>query len=662
MKEKIGADDWTIETLRHGLKVVLREEPKPFEKENNNSARKYMKILKEKVDEWETKGYVKKLLFKPKYVNAMSVIRQENSTTKEIKFRPVIDMKTINNLVLCEKTKLDDLTVVEPMLEEGDFMASFDLENMYFHVKLHPESIKYFGFSLPGEQGESIYYQFTIMCYGFNQAVQIATRITKPLKAWLHEQGIRAAQYLDDNLTLGKDKLDCEFKFKLSLLIFQLAGWKIQWKKTSKEPEQRLLFLGFIIDTVQMKFFAAEEKLANIEKLMVDFLMKIVFKCSFNSKDVAGLLGKIQSLRRSHGPVVGIMSRSTQHQLGKFVTKNDWTSGLVLNNQCFEELNALKNELKTSNGQFIQNSCTAGKIFELEEVSRMVKTIETTENKVENLMVSDASETSAFVYHDGQVELINDHEFDNFEKSTSSGHRELLAVIKTLESEQNSSFFTNLINRRLYWQTDSKNSFIFMSRGSRVPSIQKDVFKLKTLEKRLNLQIVPVWTSRNHNRIVLADLGSKFSQSTDEWGVSRDLIQQLFSSWGLQPTVDCFASSSNTICKKFFSKIPQIGSSGVNFFVQDLKVQEIYFCCPPTKLVGHTWHHLLNHKEITAILICPAWKSANYWPLLFQGPNPHKNIKEFRFFSGRFQVFNQVKSIFSKAKFMDMVAILLKTD
>ena len=183
MKEQIGADNWTIETLLHGLKVVLKEEPKPFEKENNNSARKFMKILKEKVVEWETKGYVKKLSFKPKSVNAMSVIRQENSTTKEIKFRPVIDMKTINNLVLCEKTKLDDLTVVEPMLKEGDFMASFDLENMYFHVKLHPDSIKYFGFSLPGEQGEKIYYQFTIMCYGFNQAVQVATRLTKPLKA-----------------------------------------------------------------------------------------------------------------------------------------------------------------------------------------------------------------------------------------------------------------------------------------------------------------------------------------------------------------------------------------------------------------------------------------------------------------------------------------------
>ena len=454
-----------------------------------------MEVLKEKVNEWESKGFVRKLSGKPKFVNDMSVIRQENSTTKEIKFRPVIDMKTIKELVICEKTKLDDLSVVEPMLKEGDFMASFDLENMYFHVKLHPDSIKYFGFCLPGVQGEPIYYQFTIMCYGFNQAVQVVTRLTKPLKTWLHDQGIRTAQYLDDNLTIGDNKQDCKYKFKLSLLIFQLAGWKIQWKKTSSEPVQRLLFLGFILDTVKMKYFAAEEKLLNIENLMVDLLTKIVYKVSFNSRNIAGLLGKIQSLRRSHGPLVGIMSRSTQHLLGKFIYENGWTTGLVLNNQCFDKLTALKNELKTSNGHFIQNSHTAGKIFELEEVSRMVRIIESTDTKVKNLMVSDASETSAFVYHDGQVELINDHEFDNFEKSTSSGHRELLAVIKTLESEQNLSFFTKLNNRRIYSQTDSKNSFIFMSRGSRVPSIQKDVFKLKLLEKHLNLQIVPVQES-----------------------------------------------------------------------------------------------------------------------------------------------------------------------
>ena len=134
---------------------------------------------------------------------------------------------------------------------------------------------------------------------------------------------------------------------------------------------------------------------------------------------------------------------------------------------------------------------------------------------------------------------------------------------------------------------------------------------------------MPVWTSRNHNRLVPVDLGSKFSQSTDEWGVSRELLHQLFSSWKIKPTVDSFSFSTNTICLKFLLKIPQIGASGVNIFIQDLKVQETYFCCPPPKLLVQTWHHLLSHKDLTAILICPAWKSANYWPLLFQGPNPH---------------------------------------
>ena len=54
-------------------------------------------------------------------------------------------------------------------------MCSFDLENMYFHVKLHPRSVKYFGLALVDEQGIKQYYQFLVMCYGYSGAVDVVT-------------------------------------------------------------------------------------------------------------------------------------------------------------------------------------------------------------------------------------------------------------------------------------------------------------------------------------------------------------------------------------------------------------------------------------------------------------------------------------------------------
>ena len=560
------------------------------------------------------------------------------------------------------KLKLLIRKSLKTLLLKDDFITSFDLENMYFHVKLHPDSVKYFGFCVPDIQGNPVYYQFLVMCYGYKRAVEVVTRLTKPLKAWIHDQGIRASLYLDDNLTMGQGYYECKFKFKLVLHVFQLAGWKIQWKKTICEPKQKLQHLGFILDSVNLKYWAVEEKLYLLEKVLDDLLIRITFKQPIEARHLAGVLGKIQALKRSHGSIVSILSRASQHKLGKEVLERGWETLIELNKDCFNELIFLKQQLFVTNGQFIRNSLSAGKIIELEEVKKIVEIISNTSEKVDNLFVSDASESSAFIFYSGDFHLVNDFEFDNFEKNTSSGHRELLAVVKTLENEENEEVFKNLKSRRIYWQTDSKNNFIFMSRGSKKPDIQRDVIKFKLLEKKLDLEVIPVWTSRNHERIILADLGSKFSQSSDEWGIQREILNSLFTVMEFCPSVDCFASSNNKICEKFFSKIPQIATSGVNFFCQKLDERENYFCCPPTKLINFTFKHLTQQTiHITALLVVPVWKSSAFWPLIFQGNKFHPNIVKHLFFNGRFLSFNKVDTLFSRTNSLEMVALLIKT-
>ncbi len=68
-----------------------------------------------------------------------------------------------------------------------------------------------------------------------------------------------------------------------------------------------------------------------------------------------------------------------------------------------------------------------------------------------------------------------------------------------------------------------------------------------------------------------------------------------------QATVNAFASRSNSTCDKFFFKWPQVGSSGVNFFVQLLVPEEVYFYCPPVKDIGHMLIRLKAYHDVTAI-------------------------------------------------------------
>ena len=88
---------------------------------------------------------------------------------------------------------------------------------------------------------------------------------------------------------------------------------------------------------------------------------------------------------------------------------------------------------------------------------------------------------------------MNKFEFYEYECKVSFEHQELLALIQTLENQEIYLFFGELQSRCVYWQIDSKNNHIFMKRGSRQPRIQADVFKFKTLEKRLNLEVILVW-------------------------------------------------------------------------------------------------------------------------------------------------------------------------
>jgi hypothetical protein len=65
----------------------------------------------------------------------------------------------------------------------------------------------------------------------------------------------------------------------------------------------------------------------------------------------------------------------------------------------------------------------------------------------------------------------------------------------------------------VYWQTDSKNCYSFLWRGSRKPDSQRIVTDIKCYERKLD---------------VTADLGSKMAASTDEWCIDREDLVNVF--------------------------------------------------------------------------------------------------------------------------------------
>jgi hypothetical protein len=56
----------------------------------------------------------------------------------------------------------------------------------------------------------------------------------------------------------------------------------------------------------------------------------------------------------------------------------------------------------------------------------------------------------------------------------------------------------------------------------------------------------------------------------DDWQITRDCFEAIERLWGIH-TVDCFANYYNKKVSKYFSRFWNPGSSGVDFFVQNIK-------------------------------------------------------------------------------------------
>ena len=298
-KTVLKAGKWHMNVLQKGLGLDLTSVPGKYSEKNNMSAVRNMPVLQEKVAEWHAGGHVEKLTEAAWSTNPMSVAVKYDPVKGETKLRPVIDLsRHVNKCVKVSHVKLDDLTVAEELISPGDYMASFDLANQFFHVRLRKVDRKFFGFALPDKDGGQDFYQFKVMCYGYSPAVEVVTRLLKPLKAYLHVLGIKLSIFVDDGRVSAVGREETWEKFQFVLTVLQLAGWNIQFKKTSTSAEQRLQHLGFITDLVQMRYFLPVEKEVLVRELLVQTVQQACEGRQVPALELARVLGKLNSIQR----------------------------------------------------------------------------------------------------------------------------------------------------------------------------------------------------------------------------------------------------------------------------------------------------------------------------------------------------------------------------
>ena len=656
-EEQLQSKPSVMDIITNKFKIPFRNYkiPPRYSEPNNKSAIQHEEFVRLQIATLLKEGKIKEVPDQPYCMNPLSVAVK--TTGDKEKLRLVLDVsRHVNNYIDVPSTKLDDLDVIEKSLDSGSYMMSFDLKSQYHQVEIHDQYTQFLGFQFKNEHGEVKYYEFLVLPFGLNFAVFLVTDLFKPFKIYLNKLGITNFIYIDDGIILNKSKLLLEKQFELALLVLKLSGWQINVQKTSVNASHVLKHLGVIIDTKQFMFFAPDCKLQHLQ-VEIEKNSSAVF---VTARDMAKVLGLINSLRKSHGNICNIMSRRCQHILGKYVNEFGWNTKVKLDEHALQELNFFRDNLFQYNGKFISANLSPIKIITFEQKTAEFSIPNNLIDKISHVFTSDASASAAFIYENDSLKLAQDYVFNEFEKSTSSSHRELLSIKKFFEQETH--FLLQCKPGYIVWITDSSNLVLFLKKGSKNPAIQEDIFKIKMFEHKYQVRIYPVRISRNERIIQLADEGSRFSTSTDEWSVDNFSFNKICEYFQVEPSVDCFASRGNSKCSNFFSKVPQTDSNGVNFFAQTLITSEIFWICPPVKLIIHVLKHLSTCPNITGILIVPLWRSADFFTHIFQGPNLHQIITEVYVIKAKFICSNDAtKNIFGSDSNFKTLACFIDT-
>lgn len=180
------------------------------------------------------------------------------------KFRPVFNLKKMNEFVHYEHFKQKTFPFVLELIQKGVFFTSLDLKAACFSIPIHSSYQKFLKFFLES--------QFISIQTSSFWAPYVFTNVMKPVFTFFRRYGIRCSYYLDDSLNMNQNKDMCCQNACFMYSHIENLGFVINKDKSVLVPTQRIAFFGFIIDSVLFMVFMPAEKIKKILSLAQSLL------------------------------------------------------------------------------------------------------------------------------------------------------------------------------------------------------------------------------------------------------------------------------------------------------------------------------------------------------------------------------------------------------
>ena len=285
--EALPASRWALGTIRSGFRLLwgprrppLRFSPPTFRPPGSAER---AAVLREEVAALVKKGAVEVVTSpSPGFYGHLFCVPKVSGG-----WRPVLDLSALNQFLLEVPFKMETAASIREAVRPGDWGASLDLTDAYFHVPIAKADRKWLRFVW-----EDQIFQFRALPFGLSLAPWVFTMIARELGKVLRSMGIRIRMYLDDWLVLADSQERCGRHMKTLLSATSHLGFLTNLDKSDLTPSQRFCFLGMEFNTVSFTVAPVQRR--------VDRLLSCLSAMSgvshASARQLAALLGTLESL------------------------------------------------------------------------------------------------------------------------------------------------------------------------------------------------------------------------------------------------------------------------------------------------------------------------------------------------------------------------------
>ena len=496
---------------------------------------------------------------------------------KDGKIRLILNLKQLNSFVAYHHFKMETIQSILAMITPNCWMASIDLKDAYYSVRVHPSCQRYLKFCYEGSL-----YAYTAYPNGLASCPRQFTKLLKPPVAELRSQGHIIASYIDDIYLQSGTYEGCVNTVLSTFRQFNDLGFVVHPEKSEFFPKQQIKFLGFILDSISMTINLPSERKTKIKEC----LQNLKIHChAVSIRDTAKAVGYMVSCLPAV-PFGGIHYRSLEN----------------------DKIQALK----TSRGDF--DAIMGLSKLALSDIEWWLLNLDDSFGYISRsppdlTLYSDASLSGWGAALDS---ISSGGPWSPAEALHHINVLELLAAYFALKS-----FKTQLVNKHVKLMLDNTTAVAVINHMGTNHSHNCNTMAIKIWNFCYANQI---WITACHipgEYNVIADKESRIFYKQDaEWMLSKQCLINALSRLNFKPEIDLFASRLNKQFDKYCSLRPDPNAFAIDAFTFPWTTENFY-CFPPFSCILRVLQKI-KQDTATGILVVPKWPTQAWYPILLK--------------------------------------------